>query len=682
MGTRWRGLLAPLGVSTGDGRRFLPAGISNRELPFGLKWQRSDNPGHDDSVIIGFTDALNIGTAAEAVKAGWISQEGADRAAAAGLPEDATAVWGTGELFDDVDPRDMPRMAEDVAEAMLLNTSGVVGPSVDPGAATAVLAEVGSDEPLTEERFEELFWEAVESGEEVQVEYLFTEYEIAAATLVPVPAFRQCGPFELETVEEAALVASVRSTGWSDLPLADRERDWDAGAAAGRLADKCGVDGDDADWSCYAAGFLHKDDDADAETKGAYGFGIVDVIDGRDHIVPKGVFAVAGALDGARGGTNIPEADQERMKEVVSGIYARMAEEWDDPEVRAPWDDEDDDDADDEAASGRAARECAADTAALAAALTAAAPSVPAELFDFVELGEVTSITVQEHPSGFRRIFGHVATHDTCHVGIREVCATAPMSARGYVDFHRYSRTTAGLDLPVAAGRLTGAHGDLIASCSCCPGNDDHACNRLTAGGAIAHHDRMRALAWGVMHEDAANNAMLFVGIVDPDADERDLALLGRSKVSGDWREIGGNLELVEVLALSREQPGFPLPRTRVLSGRQVALTAAGAVRPARANAVAAAAAEGREAAAIADAVAERVISRLRETVPALAGLLAAGGSVAVDTTPLVQPEPALADVAAELAAEVDAAAAGVEADDLARQARALIAETEGAVNV
>jgi hypothetical protein len=38
--------------------------------------------------------------------------------------------------------------------------------------------------------------------------------------------------------------------------------------------------------------------------------------------------------------------------------------------------------------------------------------------------------------------------------------------------------------------------------------------------------------------------------------------------------------ELVEVLALAREEPGFPLPRFRVAGG-QVALTAAGVIQPA-----------------------------------------------------------------------------------------------------
>ena len=50
--------------------------------------------------------------------------------------------------------------------------------------------------------------------------------------------------------------------------------------------------------------------------------------------------------------------------------------------------------------------------------------------------------------------------------------------------------------------------------------------------------------------------------------------------MSGDWRETPAGLSLVEVLALSpgpraHAEPGFPIPGTFSVNGRQVALTAA-----------------------------------------------------------------------------------------------------------
>lgn len=532
MGTRWRGLLAPLGVSTGDGRRFLASGVTSRELPLPLKWQRTDEGGHDASVVVGMCDTLDISD---------------------------DAVWGEGELFDDVDPAEMPRLAEDVAEAKLLTSKKVVGPSVDPGSCAYVLAEVGSDEPISEERLDEMFMEAYETGVEPALEILFTEYEIAAATLVTVPAFGECRPFELlEGVEAAALTAAVRATGWSDMPLADRDAGWNSADADMRVANSCGIGGDSPDWECYAEAFLYKDDNANPETKGAYKLGIVDVVNDRKMIIPHGVFAVAAVLQGSRGGANIPEDDQARMREVLTTIYNRMADEFDDDSIVAPW---------------------AADTAAIRRAMTAAAPCPPATLFEDPQLDELTPLTIVE-VDGWKHVFGHVATHDTCHVGIRDGCTTAPFSAQDYGFFHRYTQTADGTRLPVAAGRLTAGHGQFTGACSCCRGNDDHACDRLLMAAAIAQHDKMRPVAYVRSGEDATNNAIWFSGIVAPDVTDADLRVLQRRKISADWREAAGNLEMVEILVLNRAKPGFPLPRARMAEGQPLSLVAAGTVRP------------------------------------------------------------------------------------------------------
>lgn len=555
MGTPWRGMLAPLSMSTGDGRRFAADGITHRALPLALKWQRGDTMGHDDAVVVGSIDQVNIGTVTKALNAGWI---GEDAAAVLGLPRTAAAVWGAGVLFDDVDPASMPRLAEDVAEVRHLTEQGVIGPSVDAGAAQAVLVEIGSDEPISEERLDELFVQAWENGEEPALEVLFVAYEIAAATLVQIPAFGQVRPLELVSEAVPALTAAVRSQGWSDMPLAGRDRSWDGDAAAQAMAGHCGIDGDDPDWSCYAAGFLYVDGDADPETVGAYGFGIADVIDGAPTIVPAAVFAVAAALQGARGGTTIPDDDQERMRTVVEGIYSRMADEFDDPDLVPPWDTDEE------------------TSASLVASLVAAAgPAAPADWFDDPGLGAVTPLSVGEDG----RVFGHIAAFGTCHVGIRDACVTAPTSPSGYGHFHRYAVTDTGRELPVPAGRITVAHGTLAGACACCPGIDDHACNRLSLGAAIGHYDRARTVAYVRAGEDA--HGIWVAGVLADGVDDDDRAALARQRVSGDWRDAGGALELVEVLTLARERPGFPLPRTTLTHGRQVALVAAGAVRPA-----------------------------------------------------------------------------------------------------
>lgn len=563
-GTKWRGLLAPLNVSTGDGRRFLAEGVTSRGLPLPLKWQRADTEGHDSSVVVGSLEEINYGDVSDAIDNGWI-----DAGSVKGLPNDLLGAWGSGTLFDGIDQRDMPRLAEDAAEAVHLLREGVVGPSVDAGAYEAVLAVKGEDTPLTDEQLDEMFWD--DSDEAAEVELLFTAYEIAAATLVPVPAFAECRPFEI--LDDATLTAAVRSAGWSDLPIADRDREWDRTEAEGRIADRAGIGGDNPNWEQYGEAFLYQDDGSDPETKGAYGFPIVDIVDGTMTIVPRAVFSTAAVLQGGMGGTTIPQSDQDAMRPVVESIYERMAREFDDDTIVAPWVSE-------ASASGDAS---VTDTEGgehgphgnairLLTAITASMRDYPSDMFDDPQLDRITPVTVVDG-----RVFGHIATHDVCHVGHRDTCTTAPVAEDGYEMFNRYQ--PAGVPVPV--GRITFGGGNHRCTCSKCRGhNDDHACLRLSIGGAIAHHDEMRTVAWVRAGEDTRLGAIWVSGVVAGDPDEARKAL-ARQKVSGDWRPIGGNTSLVEVLALSSEEPGFPLPHIRADGmGSPMAITAAGVVPP------------------------------------------------------------------------------------------------------
>jgi len=503
-------------------------------------------------MIVGSLERIEYGTVAEAVEAGWID---AKCIKPSKFSKDLRAAWGFGRMFDDISPNDMPRLHEDVMEAKHLLGQQVIGPSVDAGSCEAVIALKDSDEALTEEQLDELFWG--EGSEDVELELLFTEYQIAAATLVPIPAFAECRPFQL--LAEETITAAVRKTGWSDMPLAERDMAWDGTAAEKRVAENAGIGGDNPNWDRYAQAFLYQDDAANAETKGAYGFQIADMVDGTQRIVPRAVFAVAGVLQGARGGTTIPQVDQDAMKTVVEELYDRMAREFDDDTIVVPW---------------------AEETASLIAAVTAAAGVLTGynqTLFDNPNLDRITPITVTEDG----RVFGHVATHDTCHVGMPGVCTTAPVDNDGYGMFHRYQPER----FPMPVGRITTGGGKFGCTCRQCGGrNDDHACLKLSLGGAIAHHDRLSTVAWVRAGEDTRLNAVWVAGIANPDASVEELAALSRRKVSGDWRPAGGRTELVEILALAREEPGFPLPRFRIAAGRVAALTAAGVVLPSRAE--------------------------------------------------------------------------------------------------
>jgi len=397
MGTKFRTMLAPIGLSTGDGRRFAAGGITTAELPIPFEWVRSREGGHDGAVSIGVVQEAAVLTVKEAVAADWIS---ADRVK--GMDQAMSAVWARGQMYDDADREVMPRLAEDVAEAMHLMTNGTLGPSVDLDSFEGVPVFEGSDDPVTWDQIEAYY---EEHGEEPKIELLVTEGRVRAATLVSIPAFA-------ETSRPLELIA------------------------------------------------------ADDDTESAL--------------------------------------------------------------------------------------------ALIASVGTATRPDIAA--FSLPVLDGPTPIT-WDHETG--RVFGHIATWRTCHVGYSDVCVTAPKDEAGaYAWFNRFPVETD--DGTVWAGRITvgGRHAGLS----------------LSASATMAAYDTKTVAADVRAYED--EHGIVVAGVIRPNLTGTELATLARRKVSGDWRETPGGLSLVEVLALSpgpraHAEPGFPVPGTFSVGGRQTALTAA-----------------------------------------------------------------------------------------------------------
>lgn len=205
MGTRFKTLLAPIGRSTGDGRRFADDAITLAPVPFPIMWVRESEGGHDGAVAVGAVQEARTGTVAEALANGWISPEKVE-----GLDAGMRGVWASGEFFDAVDREKLPRLAEDVATAMHLIENGTLGPSVDLDSFEGAPVLAGTDDPLTEAAYAAAF-EA--TGTEPKVELLITAGRVRAATLVSIPAFVET-PRPLELVADVAetdeaLVASV-----------------------------------------------------------------------------------------------------------------------------------------------------------------------------------------------------------------------------------------------------------------------------------------------------------------------------------------------------------------------------------------------------------------------------------------------------------------------------------------
>jgi len=125
------------------------------------------------------------------------------------------------------------------------------------------------------------------------------------------------------------------ATGAADLPLAGRDTAWDASAADKRVQAYAGGK-DNMDWTKYAKAFFYVDE-SNKELLGSYKLGFADVIDGELKAVPRGIFAVAAVLQGGRGGVDIPESDKNAIKNKVSAYYSKMAKEFDDATIEAPF---------------------------------------------------------------------------------------------------------------------------------------------------------------------------------------------------------------------------------------------------------------------------------------------------------------------------------------------------------
>jgi len=116
-------------------------------------------------------------------------------------------------------------------------------------------------------------------------------------------------------------------TAFQDLPLADRDREWDGTAAEKRVRDWAGAQ-DEPNEKYRDAHVWY-----DAEKKenfGSYKLLVADVVDGRLRAVPRGVMAAGNVMEGSRGGVDLPENDIDRVKSHLAKYYSKMGD-------TAPW---------------------------------------------------------------------------------------------------------------------------------------------------------------------------------------------------------------------------------------------------------------------------------------------------------------------------------------------------------
>lgn len=185
----------------------------------------------------------------------------------------------------------------------------------------------------------------------------------------------------------------------------------------------------------------------------------------------------------------------------------------------------------------------------------AAAPMYPPRAwFDDPQLAELTPVTV----TADGRVFGHLADND-CHLSFLPggQCVLPPAEG-GFDWFHRPEIITAEGE-PIAVGHLTAGtgHADLAAS----------------AAAAVEHYDDTGTQV-AVVRAGRDAHGIYIAGSLVPEATPAQVQMLRRSPLSGDWRVIGGQRQLVAALCVN--VGGFPVVRGRSAGGRSVSLVASG----------------------------------------------------------------------------------------------------------
>lgn len=180
------------------------------------------------------------------------------------------------------------------------------------------------------------------------------------------------------------------------------------------------------------------------------------------------------------------------------------------------------------------------------------------------EADEPTPLTITDEG----HIFGHLALWDTCHTGQPSgegVCVMAPKSQSDYAYFHTGAvKTAEGEQVPTGVIRFRTGHAGM----------------NLSASSAAAHYDNT-GLAGADVHASDGRFGVWVTGAIRPTLTPEQVRELRAAPLSGDWRYIGGHLDLIGALAVNL--PGFPVPRPRglVASGELSAIVSAGVLPPA-----------------------------------------------------------------------------------------------------
>lgn len=180
----------------------------------------------------------------------------------------------------------------------------------------------------------------------------------------------------------------------------------------------------------------------------------------------------------------------------------------------------------------------------------------PPEFFEDPKLTELqrwTTIT----PEG--RVYGHLAGHEECHIGILDRCVTTADIIGGGYDYAHPGHVLLTDGTKIGTGPLAIKGG--------------HAHTAWNWRQAQAHYDDPEAVVADVRY-GTDEFGIWFSGALRPTASEEQIYALRASGVSLDARMIGGQIRLIASCCVN--VPGFPKVRARLASGELVAVVAAG----------------------------------------------------------------------------------------------------------
>lgn len=576
MTIRWYGLVAPEDQPTGDRRMLARDMLTFRNFPLPAAWQEVSGSGHSGSVVVASWDRQFRGLG---------------------------GIWASGEFLD-------PTIIPQVTKAIYLLEKGLIGPSIDldPDFDYEVVAH--PDRP-------DEFAMKVTRGNIHGVTFVmgpaFPQVHVTVDTAEEMAVLASAG------VTMATFASGVNASAWRKFPLApDRATTFDHDTAVDRIASWSGGDaakfGSAFLWKDPEGNALNR------ETYRLPVIDILDgkpYLVPR-AVFSAGVI-MSGGHGGLY--DTLSEADRLKVQEVITDIYDYLRDQYADPRVVAPWQRGGRQGARNEADEPTRVAALESEEFQMIIDLATASPEFQSRLggeleeywvrgegaakirwgtegsFDrcvralrehfpqdteglcanlhheatgkwpaegkrrgdhsiddpvvlaagvlkpdpvwFADPGLTGPTPLQVQEDG--RVFGHLATWKQCHMGVGNRCVMAPQSRTDYQFFKQGAVLTSD-GRTVRVGKITLGTG--------------HANKALGLIPAVEHYDDTGTVVAVVNAGEDSFGVWVAGALVDGVGDTT-AAELRRSPLSGDWRRVNGNLELVAALAVN--SPGFPI---------------------------------------------------------------------------------------------------------------------------